>query len=166
MNLHAFQHGLDLTCWSNGCLNLTSHQQQPNPPRQGPSSNMTAVNLTHQPTPQNHHSNYNNSRTNNNDRRETCEVGLNLSLQNGMNLSVRQAYYYNEGDFETNYTAFEQQTTTQQHRTNQSSTVLMPHEAHRYSPLNLEHRSSPLNLTHFIFEHISKIYNANEAIIV
>ena len=108
---------------------------------------MTAVNLTHQPAPQNHHSNYNNSRTNNNDRRETCEVGLNLSLQNGMNLSVRQAYYYNEGDFETNYTAFEQQTTTQQHRTNQSSTVLMPHEAHRYSPLNLEHRSSPLNLT-------------------
>ena len=108
---------------------------------------MTAVNLTHQPAPQNHHSNYNNSRTNNNDRRETCEVGLNLSLQNGMNLSVRQAYYYNEGDFETNYTAFEQQTTTQQQRTNQSSTVLMPHEAHRYSPLNLEHRSSPLNLT-------------------
>ena len=124
------------------------HQQQPqNPPRQDPSIlNLTQQQIHHQ----SNHNSFNNRGNINNERKETCEVGLNLSLQNGMNLT-RQAYYYNEGDFDYQSSGFEHNSTstTTQHRSSDQSAIIMPHEAHhRYSPLNLEHRSSPLNLTH------------------
>ena len=144
----SLNHGLDLTCPTYGVMNLTqtaSQQQSHN------SRNDQILNLT-QPLPlQSNHNSFNNR---NNNRKESSEVGLNLSLQNGMNLT-RQAYYYNEGDFDynnqqQNTVSFESSTP---HRSNDPSTVsanlmMPPHEAHRYSPLNLEHRSSPLNLTH------------------
>ena len=152
----SLNHGLDLTCPTYGVMNLTqpaSQQQSHN------SRNDQILNLTQQPLPlQSNHNSFSNRNNNQHHRKESSEVGLNLSLQNGMNLT-RQAYYYNEGDFDynnqqQNTVSFESSTPIQSsHRSNDPSTasanlLMPPHEAHRYSPLNLEHRSSPLNLTH------------------
>ena len=145
----SLNHGLDLTCPTVWDLTQTASQQQSHNSR-----NDQILNLTQQPLPlQSNHNSFNNR----NSRKESSEVGLNLSLQNGMNLT-RQAYYYNEGDFDysnqqQNTVSFESSTPISSHRSNDPPTasanlIMPPHEAHRYSPLNLEHRSSPLNLTH------------------
>jgi hypothetical protein len=151
----SLNHGLDLTCPTYGCLNLTQPQRQES----------TGLNLTQHPTTSRggkKSSSLAASASNN-------EVGLNLSLQNGMNLT-RQAYYYNDFDYSVNTsvaTGFDQQQQQQQHQhaRQQHEQLLQPHQhqqqhhghggltlqsldTQRNSPLNLEHRSSPLNLTH------------------
>ena len=73
------------------------------------------------------------------------QVGLNLSLQNGMDLT-RQTYYYDGSDFDYG----------SQQQSNQFDST-----QHRNSPLNLEHRCSPLNLTHNKFNQ-NQYFNFNQ----
>ena len=183
--------GLDLTCQNYEGLNLSQHA---NNLQQGNSSNPASgdpvvLNLTHQSIPQQLSGGghvITSTTTNPNLQPHTSkgfaqreqqigqpfvhntEVGLNLSLQNGINLS-RQAvqqgnrsnlelgYYYNDfnnisGDggahsmqnqAGTNFT-FNPRVGVD----NSSYNV----EQQRNSPLNLEHRSSPLNLTSVVHQ--------------
>ena len=76
------------------------------------------------------------------------QVGLNLSLQNGMDLT-RQTYYYDGHDFDYN---------SQPQQANHFESTP---QQHRNSPLNLEHRCSPLNLTHNKFNQ-NQYFNFNQ----
>lgn len=115
----SLNHGLDLTCPTYGCLNLTQNNANRQQDHSNSNSNnpSAVLNLTQQ--------NFQSNNQRDKQSRETLEVGLNLSLQNGMDLT-RQTYYYDGAAADFNEYQYE----------------------HRNSPLNLEHRSSPLNLTH------------------
>ena len=107
--------GLDLSLPNYEGLNLSQNNQQDH----------QVLNLTHNPGQQDVH------------RQQQAgeEDGLDLSLQNGMNLTrqVQDAGYY-YGNFDPSYGNYDYNNTAADH--------------HRNSPLNLEqHRSSPLNLT-------------------
>ena len=181
--------GLDLTCQNYEGLNLSQHANNLQQQHGGNSSNPASgdpvvLNLTHQSVQQlpgnghviNSGANANTSLQQVGGRgfvqREqqlthpfvhNAEVGLNLSLQNGINLS-RQAvqqgsrpnidlgYYYNNFDNINGTGANQMQhqggtnfTFNPRNGGGDSSSYNI--EQQRNSPLNLEHRSSPLNLT-------------------
>merc|ERR1712223_66208 len=146
----SLNHGLDLTCPTYGCLNLTqnNHRQDSDLTQQAEANvqNSTGLNLTQQ---SHGHASFNNSAPREDvHKKDASEVGLNLSLQNGMDLT-RQTYYYDGSDFDYN--------SQQQSNNHFDSTA----QQHRNSPLNLEHRCSPLNLTHNKFNQ-NQYFNFNQ----
>lgn len=184
--------GLDLTCQNYEGLNLSQHA---NNLQHGNSSNPASgdpvvLNLTHQSVQQLPGNGHVIDSTNTNThlqqagrgfvQREqqlthpfvhNAEVGLNLSLQNGINLS-RQAvaqqgsrpnidlgYYYNNFDNISGAAGGNSMQPTQggtnftfNPRNGNGDSSSYNIEQQRNSPLNLEHRSSPLNLTSVVHQ--------------
>ena len=154
----SLNHGLDLTSPTYGCLNLTQSamgQQGNRGNQEGNSRTSMGLNLTSQ----NQNYQRNDQSSANNKKPALAEVGLNLSLQNGMDLT-RQTYYYDSSgtgnDFQYQSEHYDQH---QQHH--QENHVIID-TSHQNSPLNLEnHRSSPLNLTQNQYFSFNHNYNAS-----
>ena len=147
----SLNHGLDLTSPTYGCLNLTQSamgQQGNRGDVEGGSRASMGLNLTASQNAQPHEQNYQRSVANNPSTKKavsSAEVGLNLSLQNGMDLT-RQTYYYDSSGHAGNGDGF-QYRPDGHYEQHQENHVLID-TSHQNSPLNLEnHRSSPLNLT-------------------
>ena len=185
--------GLDLSCQNYEGLNLSQHAnslQQGNTSN-APSADAVVLNLTHQSIPQQHPGNghvISSPNTNSSLQQHgnkgftprdqqlasqsfvpnNAEVGLNLSLQNGINLSrqavqpgnrsnIELGYYYN--DFNSINSDGGTQSMQNQGTTNFTFNARVGAdnsaysiEQQRNSPLNLEHRSSPLNLTSVVHQ--------------
>ena len=196
-------HGLDLTCQNYEGLNLSQNGgsiQQSNPPNPA-SGESVVLNLAHQSLPQQlsssghviQPSNINQPVLQENNKvfsqkeqqitqtfvQGNNEVGLNLSLQNGINLSrqaaqgqgnranVELGYYYNDFDNIVG-NSVSQHPMQNQNGINftfnpriGTDTSTYSIEQQRNSPLNLEHRSSPLNLTSVVNQphHNSNVRN-------
>ena len=147
----SLNHGLDLTSPTYGCLNLTQsamgqHQRGQEGSTSGSRASSMGLNLTAQN--QSNQSYPAGSRQNNANRKASTEVGLNLSLQNGMDLS-RQTYDFNYHPSTSTAVAVAPNQSEHFEQFHGSQEMLEPGQYHQNSPLNLEqHRSSPLNLTH------------------